>query len=119
MLLRRALLAVLTATLPLLAVVGQTGDAALGAGAACGAGFKPGRQTIPVTSQGATYSVLVVVPDGFMPGVRLPMVLNLHGATQSGTQSLNDSAFDVTADTYDFLLVSPDGGIPNLSLIHI
>jgi polyhydroxybutyrate depolymerase len=69
-----------------------------------------------VPSQGATYPVLVHVPDGYRPGRRLPMVLNLHGATQSGSQSLSDSQLDRTADTYDFVLVSPDGGIPNLAV---
>jgi len=112
--LRRALVAALA--VPLLAVLGPTAAPAAGADSSCGFGIKPGRQTIPVLTQGGSYNVLVRVPDGFRPGRRLPMVLNLHGATQSGAQSLNDSQFERTADKYDFFLVSPDGGIPNLAV---
>lgn len=114
--LRRALIAALATILAPLALVASATGPATGADSTCGVGIKPGRQTLPVLSEGGTYQVLVVVPDGFRPGRRLPMVLNLHGATQSGAQSLNDSAFDVTADKYDFFLVSPDGGVPNLAV---
>ena len=114
--LRRALLAALSVVLAPLALVAPATGTASGADPSCGFGIKPGRQTIPVLTQGGSYQVLVHVPDGFRPGRRLPLVLNLHGATQSGAQSLSDSKLDRTADKYDFFLVSPDGGIPNLAL---
>ena len=107
---------VLALTLPLLTLVASPAPTGFGADASCGSGFDPGRQVIAVTSQGASYQVLVHLPKSYQPGRRLPLLLNLHGATQSGAASMNESKLDATADRYGFVLVSPDGGIPNLPI---
>ncbi len=80
----------------------------------CGQAAEPGRQTLAVGSGGLTYSVPVAVPQGYDPATPTPLVVALHGATQSGTSMMDETELDLAADRHGFLLASPDGGIPHV-----
>ena len=82
--------------------------------AGCGQAADPGRQTLSVTSGGLTYAVPVAVPSSYEPDVPMPLLVALHGATQSGTAMMDETELDLAADEHGFLLASPDGGIPHV-----
>ncbi|MGA8255470.1 MAG: PHB depolymerase family esterase [Nocardioides sp.] len=84
---------------------------------ACRTQLDAGRQRLPVTSQGLTYGVLVHLPRRLATKTRLvPLVVNLHGSTQSGAASLDSTRLDRAADRHGFIVASPDGGIPRLPI---
>jgi polyhydroxybutyrate depolymerase len=94
-------------------VVGLTGllvglPAPTPAGAkACRSNARPGDQTLEV--DGAT--VPFYLPAGYT-GRRIPLVLDLHGSTQSGLQQLESDGIRAIADQHHFAVLAPDGAIP-------
>ena len=84
------------------------------ASAGCGTEATPGRQSLPVTSGGFTYAVPVAVPASYDPTVATPLLVALHGATQSGSSMMDETELDLAADRHGFLLAMPDGGIPHV-----
>lgn len=82
--------------------------------AGCGRDATAGRQSLSVTSGGLTYAVPVAVPSSYDPRVATPLLVALHGATQSGTSMMDETELDLAADEHGFLLASPDGGIPHV-----
>lgn len=83
-------------------------------GHGCSRTMEAGRQSLTVVSGGLAYAVPVHVPPGHRPGRRLPLVVALHGATQSGSSMMDETRLDEAADRHGFLLAMPDGGIPHV-----
>ncbi|GAA2374301.1 hypothetical protein Cme02nite_03380 [Catellatospora methionotrophica] len=80
---------------------------------ACVRTTTPGERTVPVTFNGTTHQVTVYVPTGAAPGTRLPLVLNLHGTSGTGTGQLRYSEMKAAADTGRYLVAAPDGAFVN------
>jgi polyhydroxybutyrate depolymerase len=57
--------------------------------------------------------VIVHVPTGYTNTTKVPLVLNLHGSGSTAAQEDEFSDMDVTADTDDFIVVYPQGLIPD------
>ncbi|MBB5867779.1 polyhydroxybutyrate depolymerase [Allocatelliglobosispora scoriae] len=79
----------------------------------CTRAFGPGERTVPVTFAGATYQVTVYVPAGASAGSRLPLVLNLHGTSGTGSNQLAYSEMKSAADAGQFLVAAPNGAFVN------
>ena len=58
---------------------------------------------------GRARSYRLHVPPVAARGARLPLVLNLHGATQNGLLQEVQSQMDVSADRSGYLVAYPDG----------
>ncbi|MGJ6969467.1 extracellular catalytic domain type 1 short-chain-length polyhydroxyalkanoate depolymerase [Streptosporangium sp. G11] len=72
-----------------------------------------GESTVQVTFNGTRYPVAVYVPSTAQPPVRLPLVLNLHGTSSTGSGQLWYSNMKPAADAGRFLVAAPSGAIPN------
>jgi polyhydroxybutyrate depolymerase len=72
----------------------------------------PGTRSIMVTSQATSQAVLVHVPRTHTHGRPMPLLLNLHGSSQSGSLQQQMSGTDATADAHGFVVAYPNGGIP-------
>jgi polyhydroxybutyrate depolymerase len=58
---------------------------------------------------GINRSWIVYLPVGYTTGESLPLVLALHGYTQTGQNMMQFSGFNSVADTGDFVVVYPNG----------
>ena len=61
------------------------------------------------TFDGQNRTYIVYTPASYVPGNPLPLVLVLHGLTQTGLAIMNVSNFNSIADTANFIVVYPDG----------
>ena len=70
-----------------------------------------GAQTTTLAFQhgGLARTAQVFVPAGAQPSDSLPLVLVLHGFTQSGTTMLNSAGFNVLAQQYRAVIAYPNG----------
>lgn len=91
----RVLTALATALVAVLATVGSAGPAAAAPGPATG--------LLQVGGLQRTYSVHV--PPGAVTG----LVINLHGAGQTGRDQEVGTNYDAVADRYRFVVAYPDG----------
>ena len=68
-------------------------------------------QTTTLTFQhgGMTRTAQVYVPPGTQPSDSLPLVLVLHGFTQSGSTMLNSAGFNALAQQYRAVIAYPNG----------
>jgi polyhydroxybutyrate depolymerase len=62
-----------------------------------------------LTSGGRTRGYRLHVPPAAAAGAALPLVLNLHGATQNGQIQELQTAMDASADKHGYLVAYPDG----------
>jgi polyhydroxybutyrate depolymerase len=62
-----------------------------------------------LTSGGLTRAYRLHVPPAAAAGTALPLVLNLHGATQNGQLQELQSGMDASADRDGYLVAYPDG----------
>lgn len=58
---------------------------------------------------GVNRSYIVYLPQSYTQGQELPLVLALHGLTQTGAGIMEFSGFNDVADTGNFIVVYPDG----------
>ncbi|MDI1461232.1 RICIN domain-containing protein [Catellatospora sp. KI3] len=79
----------------------------------CTRAFGSGERTVPVTFNGTTYQVTVYVPTGVAADARLPLVLNLHGTSGTGSNQLAYSELKSAADAGRFLVAAPNGAFVN------
>jgi polyhydroxybutyrate depolymerase len=68
-----------------------------------------GSYVFHLTFDGAARDYRVHVPPAAVYGQPLPMVMNLHGATQNGQLEELTSDMDANADQHGYLVVYPDG----------
>ncbi len=66
-------------------------------------------QTAGFMYGGVQRNYILHLPTGFSASDTLPLVLNLHGLTQTGQAQSTLSKFDVIADRERFIVVHPDG----------
>ena len=78
----------------------------------CARAAVPGDTTVNVRFDGASYPVLVYIPDGARRNARLPLVLNLHGSQANGPIQMQVSGLRAVADDEDFVVAAPSGAIP-------
>lgn len=78
---------------------------------------KPGRYKVEVKSGGYDRTALVVVPKGYKPGVKPPLVLVFHGAGGDGVHVLDNDGWAAKADKEGFVAVAPTGlpALPKLA----
>ncbi len=111
---RLSRLAIAVATGALAAVSGapaaQAAPTPPSAGQACVRTLPVGTSTVQVPFDGATYSVLVHVPDAPLTKP-LPLVLDLHGSNSNGIAQATLSDLDQVADDEAFLVANPTAGI--------
>jgi polyhydroxybutyrate depolymerase len=62
-----------------------------------------------LTSGGRTRDYRLHVPPAAAGGAELPLVLNLHGATQNGQIQELQTGMDASADKHGYLVAYPDG----------
>jgi polyhydroxybutyrate depolymerase len=86
--------------------IGASAGVAAAAGK-CRSSAVPGDQTVPV--DGA--KVLAYFPARYH-GERVPLVIDLHGSSQSGKQEVDADGIRALADKRRFAVVAPDGAIP-------
>jgi polyhydroxybutyrate depolymerase len=73
--------------------------------------------TTPVFSQinasfnfdGVDRTYIVYLPQGYTQAQAFPLLLSLHGLTQTGAGIMEFSGFNAVADTGNFIVVYPDG----------
>lgn len=58
---------------------------------------------------GITRSWVLHLPAGYNPGESLPLIIALHGLTQTGPEMMQFSDFNTIADTGNFVVVYPNG----------
>jgi polyhydroxybutyrate depolymerase len=58
---------------------------------------------------GINRTYMVYLPQNYTAGDSFPLLLALHGLTQSGQSIMGFSGFNLIADTADFIVVYPDG----------
>lgn len=58
---------------------------------------------------GITRSWVLHLPSGYNPGESLPLMIALHGLTQTGPEMMLFSDFNTIADTGNFVVVYPNG----------
>lgn len=77
----------------------------------------PGRYKVEMKSGGFDRTALVVVPKGYKPGAKPPLVLVLHGAGGDGAHALDNDGWAAKADKEGFLVVAPTGlpALPRLA----
>jgi polyhydroxybutyrate depolymerase len=61
------------------------------------------------TFDGINRTYIVYLPQSYVQGQELPLLLSLHGLTQTGAGIMEFSGFNVVADTGNFIVVYPDG----------
>lgn len=71
-----------------------------------------GDQLLPVTYAGRTYQVLTHVPASFR--ATRALVINMHGATQSGQMNRDSTGMNVSSDKHGYAVAYPTGGYFNL-----
>jgi polyhydroxybutyrate depolymerase len=71
-----------------------------------------GDQQLPVTYGGRTYRVLTHVPANL--GSTRALVINMHGATQSGPMMRDSSGMNASSDKHGYAVAYPTGGYFNL-----
>lgn len=76
--------------------------------------LRPGDQKIPVSFEGQTYQVLTHVPATFARTRAL--VINMHGATQSGPDQEASTGMDASSDKHGYAVAYPTGGVPGANL---
>ena len=59
--------------------------------------------------EGLNRTYTVYLPASYTPGDKLPLLLSLHGLTQTGNIMMQFTGFNTYADLYDFIVVYPDG----------
>jgi len=62
---------------------------------------------------GRSRVVIVHVPSGYSPSVKVPLVLNMHGSGSTAQGQEAFSGMDVTADADDFIVAYPQALIPD------
>ena len=65
--------------------------------------------TLTFSHGGMNRTAQVYVPSGAQPSDSLPLVLVLHGFTQSGTTMLNSAGFNALAQQYRAVIAYPNG----------
>ena len=65
--------------------------------------------TLTFSHGGMNRTAQVYVPSGAQPSDSLPLVLVLHGFTQSGTTMLNSAGFNAMAQQYRAVIAYPNG----------
>src|SRR4051812_24847785 len=80
------------------APVGPVGDP-------CAVVPRPGDHSLRVLAR--TPAVIVHVPEGLRAGVRVPLVLGLHGAGQDARGFEGESGFTQVADEHHFVIAYP------------
>ncbi len=75
----------------------------------CGQPAKPGTGTLTVAAEGRPRTVRLHVPKEYVPGKRVPLVLNLHGTGSTAARQASASGLDATADRHTFLVAYPEG----------
>lgn len=103
-----AAVAVVTAASTLLLAVTGGGPPADAAGSSHLAPMS-GAYVFPLTFQGAARDYRLHVPPAAATGRPLPLVLNLHGATQSAVLQEGYSQMDQASDRDGYLVAYPDG----------
>jgi len=96
----------------LLVAVVYTGPGSLPAGASTAAGHlapMSGSYVYALTFHGVARDYRLHVPPAGAAGKPLPLVLNLHGATQSGILQESYSQMDAASDQGGYLVAYPDG----------
>lgn len=58
---------------------------------------------------GINRSYIIYLPQSYVQGQKLPLLLSLHGLTQTGAGIMEFSGFNAVADTASFIVVYPDG----------
>lgn len=78
---------------------------------------KPGRYKVEVKSGGYDRTALAVVPKGYKPTAKPPLVLVLHGAGGDGVHVLDNDGWAAKADKEGFVAVAPTGlpALPRLA----
>lgn len=93
---------------------GPVGAADPGTIAVGGCTLRTGDQYLPVSFAGRTYQVLTHVPAG-LAGTR-SLVVNMHGATQSGEMNRDSTGMNESSDKHGYAVAYPTGGYFNLPL---
>ena len=70
---------------------------------------RSGAYVFTLTSGGRTRDYRLHVPPAAAAGTALPLVLNLHGATQNGQIQELQTGMDASADKHGYLVAYPDG----------
>jgi polyhydroxybutyrate depolymerase len=112
-----ALLAVLSVSAFALSGIGFTPGASAARSAravtsGCGAPSK-GTGIFTMQIDGLSRHVIVHVPTGYTNSTKVPLVLNLHGSGSTAAQEDVFSDMDVTANADGFIVVYPQGLIPD------
>jgi polyhydroxybutyrate depolymerase len=61
------------------------------------------------TFEGLDRTYMVYLPTSYTQGQQLPLLLALHGLTQTGSIMMQFTGFNTWADQYGFIVVYPDG----------
>ena len=69
---------------------------------------KPGQYKLEIKSGGFDRTALAVVPKGYKPGNKPPLVLVLQGAGRDGAYVLDNDGWAAKADKEGFLAVAPN-----------
>lgn len=67
------------------------------------------QQTLSFDFEGTTRTYILYQPAGYVAGESLPLVMAMHGFTQSATSIMNYSGFNAVADSHRFFVVYPSG----------
>src|SRR5512137_1710631 len=59
--------------------------------------------------EGLDRTYTVYLPSSYNQGDQLPLLLALHGLTQTGNTMMQFTGFNTYADQYNFIVVYPDG----------
>jgi polyhydroxybutyrate depolymerase len=82
------------------------------ASSGCGS-TSPGTAILSLKVNGLERTVIVHVPTGYTNTTKIPLVLNLHGSGSTAAQQDVFSAMDETANADGFIVVYPQGLIPD------
>jgi polyhydroxybutyrate depolymerase len=82
------------------------------ASSGCGSS-SPGTAILSLTVNGLARTVIVHVPTGYTNTTKIPLVLNLHGSGSTAAQQDIFSDMDETANQDNFIVVYPQGLIPD------
>ncbi len=79
-----------------------------------------GQQTInrTITHGGLQRAYILYVPEIYIPGTPVPLILNFHGYTSNAFEQLNYGDFRPIADTAGFIVVHPMGTVDLLGNTH-
>jgi polyhydroxybutyrate depolymerase len=104
------------AAVVLVLVLASSAAASVGSGP-CSAAPAAGSYNLELSSGGLQRSALVHVPPGILAGVRVPLLLALHGAYGSGPRMQSYSGFSKLADRHRFIAAYPsaEGHFWNIS----